>query len=175
MMQGVYSSKSLIISNIISLLIFPFYKALNIFRKKYDLRKITINKILILEYHRIGDVIMILGVLRSLRVMYPNSKITLVCNSEAFQLIKSFNIADNLIPISIPWTDWDFTFTKIVKVFSLIKRLKKTRKMTETQFKNIIKSQTSDVIRKKKSDYVIYNNSTLKDYKSKINKLINKL
>ncbi len=56
-----------------------------------------------------------------------------------------------------------------------LKRLKKTRKMTETQFKNIIKSQTSDVIRKNKSDYVIYNNSTLKDYKTKINKLINKL
>ncbi len=56
-----------------------------------------------------------------------------------------------------------------------LKRLIKTRKMTETQFKNIIKSQTSDVIRKNKSDYVIYNNSTLKDYKTKINKLINKL
>ena len=56
-----------------------------------------------------------------------------------------------------------------------LKRLIKTRKMTETQFKNIIKSQTSDVIRKNKSDYIIYNNSTLKDYKTKINKLINKL
>ena len=47
--------------------------------------------------------------------------------------------------------------------------------MTEKQFKNITRSQTSDVIRKKKSDYVIYNNSTLKDYKIKINKLISKL
>jgi len=56
-----------------------------------------------------------------------------------------------------------------------LKRLKKTRKMTENQFKNITRSQTSDVIRKKKSDYVIYNNSTLKDYKIKINKLISKL
>ena len=34
-----------------------------------------------------------------------------------------------------------------------LKRLKKTRKMTENQFKNITRSQTSDVIRKKKSDY----------------------
>ena len=56
-----------------------------------------------------------------------------------------------------------------------LKRLKKTRKMNENQFKNITRSQTSDVIRKKKSDYVIYNNSTLKDYKIKINKLISKL
>ena len=70
-------------------------------------------------------------------------------------------------------------FHKVISIIASkqirLKRLKKTRKMTETQFKNIIKSQTSDVIRKKKSDYVVYNNSTLKDYKTKINKLINKL
>ena len=70
-------------------------------------------------------------------------------------------------------------FHKVISIIASkqvrLKRLKKTRKMTETQFKNIIRSQTSDVIRKNKSDYVIYNNSTLKDYKTKINKLINKL
>ena len=70
-------------------------------------------------------------------------------------------------------------FHKVISIIASkqarLKRLKKTRKMTETQFKNIIRSQTSDVIRKKKSDYVIYNNSTLKDYKIKINKLISKL
>ena len=70
-------------------------------------------------------------------------------------------------------------FNKVISIIASkqvrFKRLKKTRKMTENQFKNIIRSQTSDVIRKKKSDYVIYNNSTLKDYKIKINKLISKL
>ncbi len=70
-------------------------------------------------------------------------------------------------------------FNKVISVIASkrvrLKRLKKTRKMTEKQFKNITRSQTSDIIRKKKSDYVIYNNSTLKDYKIKINKLISKL
>ncbi len=70
-------------------------------------------------------------------------------------------------------------FNKVISIIASkqvrLKRLKKTRKMTENQFKNIIRSQTSDVTRKKKSDYVIYNNSTLKDYKIKINKLISKL
>ena len=70
-------------------------------------------------------------------------------------------------------------FNKVISIIASkqvrLKRLKKTRKMSENQFKNITRSQTSDVIRKKKSDYVIYNNSTLKDYKTKINKLINKL
>ena len=87
-----------------------------------------------------------------------------------------------LIFIDIPLLFENNLETQFHKVISIIaskqirlKRLKKTRKMKETQFKNIIRSQTSDVIRKKKSDYVIYNNSTLKDYKTKINKLINKL
>ena len=70
-------------------------------------------------------------------------------------------------------------FNKVISIIASkrvrLKRLKKTRKMTENQFKNIVRSQTSDVIRIKKSDYVIYNNSTLKDYKIKINKLISKL
>ena len=70
-------------------------------------------------------------------------------------------------------------FNKVISIIASkrvrLKRLKKTRNMTENQFKNITRSQTSDVIRKKKSDYVIYNNSTLKDYKTKINKLISKL
>ena len=70
-------------------------------------------------------------------------------------------------------------FHKVISIIATkqvrLKRLKKTRKMNEKQFKNIIRSQTSDVVRKNKSDYVIYNNSTLKGYKTKINKLINKL
>ena len=63
-------------------------------------------------------------------------------------------------------------FNKVISIIASkrvrLKRLKKTRKMTENQFKNIIRSQTSDVIRKKKSDYVIYNNSTLKDIKLRL-------
>ena len=87
-----------------------------------------------------------------------------------------------LIFIDIPLLFENNLEKKFHKIISIIaskkvrlKRLKKTRKMTETQFKNIIKSQTSDVMRRNKSDYVIYNNSTLKDYKIKINKLIKKL
>ena len=87
-----------------------------------------------------------------------------------------------LIFIDIPLlfeNNLEKNFNKVISIIASkrvrLKRLKKTRKMTENQFKNITRSQTSDVIRKKKSDYVIYNNSTLKDYKIKINKLISKL
>ncbi len=88
----------------------------------------------------------------------------------------------NLIFIDIPLlfeNNLEKQFNKVISIIASkrarLKRLKKTRKMTENQFKNITRSQTSDVIRKKKSDYVIYNNSTLEDYKIKINNLISKL
>tara|TARA_Y100000768_G_C23884969_1_gene637148 strand:+ start:288 stop:878 length:591 start_codon:yes stop_codon:yes gene_type:complete len=86
-----------------------------------------------------------------------------------------------IIFIDIPLLFENKLENKFHKVISIIaprktrlERLKKTRKMSETQFKNILKSQTSDIIRKAKSDYVVYNNSTLKDYKNKINRLIDK-
>ena len=48
------------------------------------------------------------------------------------------------------------------------KRLKKNRKITKELFNKIIKSQTSDLARKKNSDIVIYNNRSMKDYLKKI-------
>ena len=42
-------------------------------------------------------------------------------------------------------------------------------------FDNIIKSQTTDVIRKKNSNIIINNNQNLKIYLNKINDVINKI
>ena len=47
--------------------------------------------------------------------------------------------------------------------------------MSKTLFNSIIKSQTSDVERKKNSDFVIFNNSSLKLYQKKINNTLNKI
>ena len=38
----------------------------------------------------------------------------------------------------------------------------------------IIKSQTSDIVRKSKSDIIIYNNDTMIKYKNKIKKALDK-
>ena len=40
--------------------------------------------------------------------------------------------------------------------------------MTKKTFKNILTFQTSDVIRKSKSDIVVYNNGTLGDFIKKL-------
>ena len=106
----------------------------------------------------------------------------IVRNKRSNFIIKEKQKKTKLVFIDIPLlfeNNLEKQFHKVISIIApkqtRLKRLKKTRKMTEKQFKNIIRSQTSDVIRKKKSDYVIYNNSTLRNYKIKINKLINKL
>ena len=55
------------------------------------------------------------------------------------------------------------------------KRIKKSKKISEDLFKKIIKYQTTDVERKKKSDIVILNNKSLKEYKKKINKALDEI
>ena len=73
----------------------------------------------------------------------------------------------------------DYIFDKIICVITKRKlryqRLKKSKKMSETLFKNILKAQTSDKSRKERSDILIYNNSSLKNYYNKINKVIEKI
>ena len=55
------------------------------------------------------------------------------------------------------------------------KRLKKSKKLTKDLFNKIIKSQTSNLVRKNKSDIVIYNNGSMKEYVRKINNVLDKI
>ena len=58
---------------------------------------------------------MILSGFKGVEKKYPSSKITLVCNLESALLIKNFKVVDKIIPILVPWTDWDFTLVKFLK------------------------------------------------------------
>ena len=124
MKQKVYSQTYLTLSKILSFIIFPYYTFFNLFRKKYSLKKIKVKTILILEYHRIGDVLIILSVIKSIRRHYPRSKIILVCCNDSYDLINHFNIVDKIIPVKMPWTNWDFSLKKWFKVFELIKKIR---------------------------------------------------
>tara|TARA_B100001250_G_scaffold115494_1_gene97871 strand:+ start:14749 stop:15846 length:1098 start_codon:yes stop_codon:yes gene_type:complete len=122
--QKVYSQTYLTLSNVLSFIIFPYYTFFNLFRKKYSLKKIKVKTILILEYHRIGDVLIILPVIKSIRRQYPRSKIVLVCCNDSYDLINHFNIVDKIIPVKMPWTNWDFSLKECFKVFQLIKKIR---------------------------------------------------
>ena len=70
---------------------------------------------------------------------------------------------------------FDIVISIISKKEERFKRLKKNRKITKKLFNKIIKSQTSDLARKKNSDIVIYNNRSMKDYLKKINIILDRI
>ena len=60
--------------------------------------------------------------------------------------------------------DFDIIISIISTKKNRLKRLKFSKKITKKTFKKILTFQTSDVIRKSKSDIVVYNNGTLEDF-----------
>lgn len=71
--------------------------------------------------------------------------------------------------------DFDVVVCIISKKRERYKRVKKSKKMKKEIFEAILKSQTTDLVRKKKSDIVLLNNHSMKTYKHKLANLLTKL
>ncbi len=56
-----------------------------------------------------------------------------------------------------------------------LERLGKSKKLSTYQFQKVVKFQTTDVIRKKNSDIVVFNNKTLQEYTAKINYVLDQI
>ncbi len=88
----------------------------------------------------------------------------------------------NIIFLDIPLlfeNNLNRSFNIIISVISSkkerYKRLKISKNMSKEMFNKIIKSQTSDIVRKRKSDIIIINNSTMGFYIKKINNILEKI
>ena len=71
--------------------------------------------------------------------------------------------------------NFDIVISIISKKKERLKRLKKTKKITKSYFDKITAMQTTDVERKKNSDIIIFNNTTMRSYIIKINNVLNKI
>jgi len=71
----IYKSSYVFLAKIFSMLIAPYFKFFNFFRKKYDLQSIDVKTILVTEYHRIGDVIIIAPILKSIKSTSIGAKV----------------------------------------------------------------------------------------------------
>ncbi len=71
------------------------------------------------------------------------------------------------------------TFDVVVSIVSSkdirYKRVRKTKKLSKILFNRIVKSQTTDVVRRKYSDIVLSNNNSMREYQKKINKTLKNL
>ena len=73
----------------------------------------------------------------------------------------------------------DYFFDTIISVVAKrkvrLKRVKLNKKITKEVFNKILKNQTTDVERRKRSDIILKNNSTKKIFLKKVNMLIKKV
>ena len=125
------------------------------------------------------------------KIIFSDTKIKFKLEKFIFNIIrekrknfikKEKKIASKIIFFDIPLLfennlseDFDIVISIISTKKNRYNRLKKSKKMSKTLFNSIIKSQTTDVERKKNSDFVIFNNSSLKLYQKKINNTLNKI
>ncbi len=120
----IYKPSYIFWANTLSILIAPYFKFLNFFRKKHDIQSINVKTILVTEYHRIGDVIIIASILKLIKLKFPNAKIILLCNKSAKELAEYLKLADEVIGISVPWTNWRWSFLEWYKIRSFARRLR---------------------------------------------------
>ena len=97
----------------------------NLFRKRYHLRNINIKTILVTEYHRIGDVLLINEALLTIKKTFPKSKLILICNDSAISLARELKIADEVLAIHVPWTNWDWSISKWLSTRKFAKKLRR--------------------------------------------------
>jgi ADP-heptose:LPS heptosyltransferase len=125
MKSQIYNPAYIILARVVSVLMSPTYYFFNLFRKSYDFNPKILKTILVTEYHRIGDVIIIIPVLKSLKLKFPNSKIILVCNPIVAKLASEIGIADEIISFRAPWTEWEWSPFKWVGARALAKKVGK--------------------------------------------------
>ena len=123
LISKVYSPIHLFGARLISSILFPYYSILNLFRTSYTLDTLDVKIILVTEYHRIGDVIMIAPTLQSIKARFPDAHLVLLCNEPTAPLANHLNLADEVISVTVPWTHWDWSLSKWIEIRSFARRL----------------------------------------------------
>ena len=84
--------------------------------------------ILIFDFHRIGDIVLLTALLISIRKKYKTYKITLVAGRWAQSLLENNRgIIDELIIFNAPWVTGRYSFHSILSIVKLINQLRKNQ------------------------------------------------
>jgi ADP-heptose:LPS heptosyltransferase len=86
-----------------------------------------VRKILILDFHHIGDIVLLMPLLECLRSSHPNAKITLVAGPWARDILKTANTVDEIIEFLAPWVKSRGLFKNLGSCYKLICKLRKQR------------------------------------------------
>ena len=95
-------------------------------KKRFPL-SFNLPKILIVQSHLIGDVVMVTPMLRALRHAYPDSEIVLLANRFAKDLLKGLPYINRVVTLKFPWSMYDYSLKNLINMLSTIKKLRKEK------------------------------------------------
>ncbi|QAT17030.1 hypothetical protein BU251_04410 [Candidatus Velamenicoccus archaeovorus] len=84
-------------------------------------------KILVVQSHLIGDVMMAIPLLRALRKRYPHSKITFLANDFAKELLRGCDFIDDILTASFPWGIRSYHIKNLWKLAGMVLYLRRQK------------------------------------------------
>lgn len=108
---------------------FVLEKVLNIFCRspKNQAFADTPSRILVIQSHLIGDVMMAIPFLRALRKRYPNAEITFLANDFARGLLKGCDFIDVMLTAPFPWGIRSYHVKNLWKLVGMILYLRRQK------------------------------------------------
>jgi heptosyltransferase-2 len=77
------------------------------------------EKILVMEYWNLGDIVMLSPFLRSLRIQFPKAHITLLTSPKAAPILEHQGLVDEVMVVRVPWAQ-HYSRSKKYNPFSLL-------------------------------------------------------
>tara|TARA_Y100000310_G_C20685355_1_gene818606 strand:- start:2059 stop:3207 length:1149 start_codon:yes stop_codon:yes gene_type:complete len=130
MVSTINKKKELIIKIVDNILKTYYYvNMLSTFRFLKDKKNNKIKKILIINYGYLGDSILNIPLIKSLKNRFKNAEITMIINPKFANIWENFNEVTNMIEYDCPWIRYNqkIKIKDIKKYIHLIKKLKKEK------------------------------------------------
>ena len=103
MKQEVYHPTWLFLSKILSGLLHPLWLLFSHTKYFPAFDKSKIKKIIIGEYHCIGDVVLIIPALKVLKKSFPDAELTLITSPDIRELAEEMKISHEVVFFQAPW------------------------------------------------------------------------
>lgn len=116
-----FNKKIIFLTNLIN----PVWKLFYILFPIKNFKKNHQVNILIFDFHLIGDIVLLIPLLKELRKSLPNSKITLVSGPWAFDILRGESLIDEYIYFSAPWVkkiDFISGILELIKILTILRR-----------------------------------------------------
>lgn len=96
-------------------------------QKNYGPVPSDFQKILVIQSHLVGDIIMAIPLLRALRKRYPRAELILVANEFARDILADSELVDELVTVRFPWSTYDYSLKNLYEFWRKIIKLKSRR------------------------------------------------